>query len=66
MLVKLLNWIGAIALAIAPFIIGTGIGKLLACFGLALLSIQAYSLKAYNIVLVNLLGIVGYMYALHF
>jgi len=62
--VKAVSWIGAVALAIAPFLIGTITGKILACFGLALLSIQAWQLKAYNIVAVNLLGIIGYIYAI--
>lgn len=62
-MLKLISWIGATALAVAPFIIDTMTGKILACIGLALLAVQAYQLKAYNIVLVNILGIMGYCYA---
>jgi len=48
----------------APFIINTMLGKILMCIGLACLTLQTYGLKAYNIVFVNVVGILGYMFAI--
>lgn len=57
--------LGALAMASAPFFIDTTFGKLLAIIGLFLLTIQAFDLKAWNLVLLNLTGIMGYFYALY-
>jgi len=61
-----IGWIGALAMAGAPFIIDTDAGKILAIVGLALLSVQAVDSKLYNLLLLNLAGIGGYTYALYF
>ena len=58
------NWLGAAALAAAPFLINLIIGKLLAIIGLILLTVQAVKLQAYNLVMLNLIGVIGYLYSL--
>ena len=59
-------WVGAICMALAPFAIDTDAGKLAAIFGLALLTVQAFDIRAWNLVCLNLAGIIGYCYALYF
>jgi hypothetical protein len=54
------NWIGAAALCAAPFIIETSEGQALAIFGLALLTRQAIANRLWNLVLLNIIGIIGY------
>ena len=49
----------------SPFIIHLDEGKLLAIGGLALLTVQATHSKLYNFVLLNIIGIGGYFYALY-
>ena len=53
-------------MAVAPFLIDTIIGKLLAISGLALLTVQAHDAKLYNLMILNTIGIIGYLYALYF
>jgi hypothetical protein len=62
---RLINWFGAMALVIAPFLIDTDLGKILAIAGLTCLTIQALQLRVSNLVVLNSLGIVGYLYALY-
>lgn len=50
----------------APFFIDTMQGKLLAIVGLALLTVQAYNMRAINLIVLNVIGIMGYSYALYF
>jgi len=57
------GYLGAAALAVAPFTIDTPEGKLMAIAGLALLTLQSVHLKAYNLTFLNIAGIVGYTYA---
>jgi hypothetical protein len=52
-------------MALAPFIIDTDGGKMMAISGLVLLTIQAVDSKLWNLVLLNLAGITGYAYALY-
>jgi hypothetical protein len=66
MLFELIGWIGAAGLMAAPFIIDSVFGKLLAVFSLGCLVIQAFRLKAYNLVAANSVSIVGYLYVLYF
>ena len=61
----IVGWIGAAALGVAPFIINTTEGKILAIIGLALLLLQATYNRCYNLVLLNITGIAGYIYALY-
>ena len=53
-------------MALAPFMIDYSLGKLLAISGLWLLTVQAYYCKLYNLITLNLIGIIGYTYALYF
>ena len=66
MIVSLAAWIGAACMMAAPFIIDTDAGKLLAIAGLSLLTLQAIATRCYNLVLLNIVGIGGYIYALYF
>lgn len=61
---KLIAWIGATGLSVAPFWIDTPQGKLVAIISLLCLTVQALNLKAYNLVLMNLIGVGGYTYVL--
>ena len=65
-MIAFIGWIGALCMAGAPFIIDTDAGKLAAIAGLVLLTIQALDIRAWNLVLLNLAGIIGYSYALLF
>ena len=65
MITALAAWIGAVCMMAAPFIIDTSAGKYLAIVGLALLTLQAIAHKCYNLVLLNIVGIGGYFYALY-
>ena len=57
----ILNWIGAAALAVAPFFITTKGGQVLAIIGLSLLTRQAIANRLWNLVSLNLIGVVGYL-----
>ena len=60
------SWVGAALMCVAPFIIDTDAGKLMAIAGLSLLTLQAIATRCYNLVLLNIMGIGGYFYALYF
>ena len=60
------GWCGAGAMALAPFAIDTDAGKLAAIGGLTLLTLQALDIRAWNLVFLNIAGIIGYSYALLF
>jgi len=62
----LIGWCGAGAMALAPFAIDTDAGKLAAIGGLTLLTLQALDIRAWNLVFLNIAGIIGYTYALYF
>ena len=47
----------------APFLINLPVGKGLAIAGLALLTVQAYENKMLNLIALNLVGIVGYIWS---
>jgi len=64
MIASAISWIGSAALAASPFIIDTLEGKALAIFGLSLLIIQAAKLRAYNLIFINSVGIIGYASAI--
>lgn len=64
MIARLTGWIGAAAMSAAPFYIDTPAGKATAIIGLALLTVQAARLKAWNLVLLNFAGIAGYTFSL--
>ncbi len=65
-MIAVIGWIGALCMAGAPFIIDTDAGKVAAIAGLVLLTVQALDIRAMNLVLLNLAGIIGYSYALLF
>ena len=65
-MIAIIGWLGALCMTGAPFIIDTNAGKLAAITGLLLLTIQALDIRAYNLVCLNLAGIIGYSYALYF
>ena len=58
-------WAGALCMMLAPFIIDSNAGKLLAIAGLTLLTLQASANRCYNLILLNIVGIGGYFYALY-
>jgi hypothetical protein len=64
MLLSASAWIGTALTGAAPFLIDTPTGKIMAILGLALLCLQAYDKKCYNLIILNLIGIFGY--ASHF
>ena len=66
MYARLTGWLGAGCMALAPFAIDTDAGKLAAIGELILLTVQALDSKLYNLVFLNLAGIIGYSYALLF
>ena len=66
MISPIIGWCGAGAMALAPFAIDTDAGKMAAIAGLVLLTVQALDIRAYNLVFLNLAGIIGYSYALLF
>jgi hypothetical protein len=65
MVANVTGWIGAALLCAAPFIIDSDLGKVLAMLGLALLCLQAYTKSCYNLIFLNITGIIGYSYALY-
>ena len=50
----------------ASFQMGHDTGKFLAIVGLFLLTIQAGGLRQHNLVTLNILSIIGFIYALYF
>ena len=64
MLIALTGWLGAAAMVAAPFFIDTDAGKATAALGLALLTVQALDRRLYNLVLLNILGIAGYLWSI--
>ena len=65
-LIDLSGWVGALLLCIAAPIIDSDLGKGLASLGLAILCLQAWHKQCYNLVLLNIIGIGGYLYAIYF
>lgn len=64
-MVKLFAWLGAAGISAAPFIIDTDFGKWLAIFAVICLTVQAVHLRAYNLVAMNTISILGYIYVLY-
>ena len=63
MIARVCGWIGAVLMMAAPFLINLPVGKGLAIAGLALLTVQAYENKMLNLIALNLVGIVGYIWS---
>lgn len=64
-MIRLAGYVGAALMCGAPFFIDSDGGKFCAIAGLALLTLQAVDLRAYNLVALNICGIIGYTYALY-
>lgn len=64
-MIKACGYVGAALMGAAPFFIDSTGGKLCAILGLALLTIQAYNLRAINLIALNICGIIGYSYAIY-
>ena len=65
-MIAFIGGLGALCMALAPFAIDTDAGKLAAIGGLTLLTLQAIDGKLWNLVFLNIAGIIGYSYALYF
>ena len=65
MIAPIIGWCGAGAMALAPCAIDTDAGKLAAIAGLVLLTVQALDIRAWNLLFLNLAGIIGCTYALY-
>ena len=61
-----LAWIGTGLLCAAPFFIDTLEGKAAMICGLSLLSIQAIERKLWNLLTLNSIGVIGYVYNILF
>ena len=57
-------YLGTIIMMLSPFVIDSWVGKVGMVVGLILLTIQTQKTKQYNLSLLNLVGIVGYLYSL--
>tara|TARA_B100002019_G_C21070455_1_gene498728 strand:+ start:41 stop:268 length:228 start_codon:yes stop_codon:yes gene_type:complete len=57
-------YIGTASLMIGPFFVNFLLGKILSAVGLALLTIQTQRTKSYNLSLLNVVGICGYLYSI--
>jgi len=57
-------YFGTSLMMFSPFIIDSIYGKLGMIIGLILITIQTQTTKQYNLSLLNLVGITGYLYAL--
>ena len=65
-MIAFIGWLGALCMAGAPFIIDTDAGKIIAIAGVLMLTQQAADGKLWNLVCLNIAGIIGYSYALYF
>ena len=57
-------YFGTSLMMFSPFVIDSWVGKLGMIIGLILITIQTQTTKQYNLSLLNLVGITGYLYAL--
>ena len=64
-MLRVCSTLGTFGLIIGPWIIDSDIGKMIMIMGLAFLSFQAYNLRAWNLIFLNLIGIMGYAYAIY-
>tara|TARA_R110000822_G_scaffold44269_3_gene118933 strand:- start:276 stop:500 length:225 start_codon:yes stop_codon:yes gene_type:complete len=56
--------LGTALMMISPYFIDTPLGKLGSFIGLGLLTIQTQKTKQFNLSLLNVVGMVGYMFSL--
>lgn len=64
-MIAAIGWIGAALMCAASFQIDSDMGKAMAIVGLLLLTLQAVANKCYNLVLLNVISIGGFLYALY-
>jgi hypothetical protein len=57
-------YFGTSLMMFSPFVIDSWVGKMGMVFGLILITVQTQVTKQYNLSILNLVGIVGYLYAL--
>ena len=57
-------YIGTACMMVGPFFVNYFIGKALSVIGLGLLTVQTQKTKSYNLSLLNIVGIVGYLYSI--
>ena len=57
-------FIGTGCMMIGPYFINYTIGKVLSVIGLSLLTIQTQKTKSYNLSILNVVGIFGYLYSI--
>ena len=57
-------YFGTSLMMFSPFVIDSWVGKIGMVFGLILITVQTQVTKQYNLSILNLVGIVGYLYAL--
>jgi hypothetical protein len=62
--IALAGWIGSGLLCLAPFLINYWYGKVFAILGLTLLTFQAVDKKLHNLIVLNVVGIIGYFWSL--
>ena len=63
-MIATIGWIGAVAMVAASFLMTMMLGKILAIFGLLLLTIQARHNRQNNLIALNLSSILGFSYSL--
>lgn len=63
-MIATIGWIGAVAMVAASFLMTMILGKILAIFGLLLLTIQARHNRQNNLIALNLSSILGFSYSL--
>jgi len=63
-MIATIGWIGAVAMVAASFLMTMVLGKILAIFGLLLLTIQARHNRQNNLIALNLSSILGFSYSL--
>ena len=63
-MIATIGWIGAVAMVAASFLMTMVLGKILAIFGLLLLTIQARHNRQNNLIALNLSSIIGFSYSL--
>ena len=63
--IDLIGWLGAAVMVAASFNMASSTGLLLGICGLTLLTIQACFTKMINLVILNILSIIGFTYALY-
>ena len=63
-MIATIGWIGAVTMVAASFLMTITLGKILAIFGLLLLTIQARHNRQNNLIALNLSSIIGFSYSL--